>query len=80
VKGKRPTPALDGAVLALDVDSVLLDPAGAGPGGWQQVVADRFGVDPSDASSSPASGPTSWWDAPPSNRLWAGPSTSSGGR
>lgn len=46
MKGKRPTPALDGAVLALDVDSVLLDPAGAGPGGWQQVVADRFGVDP----------------------------------
>jgi putative hydrolase of the HAD superfamily len=46
VSAQGSSPSLDGVVLALDVDGVLLDPAGAGPGGWQQVVGERFGVDP----------------------------------
>jgi putative hydrolase of the HAD superfamily len=33
------------AVLALDVDGVLLDPTGGGRGGWQQVLEERYAVD-----------------------------------
>jgi putative hydrolase of the HAD superfamily len=39
---------LGGVVAALDVDGVLLDSARGGAGSWQLVVADRFGVDPSE--------------------------------
>jgi putative hydrolase of the HAD superfamily len=44
VTGDRSLP-LAGAVLALDVDGVLLDPGL--PGSWQSALADRYGVDPS---------------------------------
>jgi putative hydrolase of the HAD superfamily len=39
---------LDGLVVALDVDGVLLDSERGGAGSWQHAVADRFGVDPSE--------------------------------
>jgi putative hydrolase of the HAD superfamily len=35
----------DGALLALDVDGVLLDPERGGRGPWQVAFAERFGVD-----------------------------------
>jgi putative hydrolase of the HAD superfamily len=38
---------LDGIVVALDVDGVLLDPERGGRGAWQLALADRFGLDPS---------------------------------
>jgi putative hydrolase of the HAD superfamily len=40
------TPPLAGAVLALDVDGVLLDPGPDGTGSWQSVLAERYAVDP----------------------------------
>jgi phosphoglycolate phosphatase-like HAD superfamily hydrolase len=40
------TPPLAAAVLALDVDGVLLDPGPDGTGSWQSVLAERYGVDP----------------------------------
>jgi len=44
--GRGPvTRPLEGFVLALDVDGVLLDATGAGPGGWFAFVSERFGVD-----------------------------------
>ena len=43
---------LDGLVVALDVDGVLLDSERGGAGGWQLAVADRFGIDPSDLQRS----------------------------
>jgi putative hydrolase of the HAD superfamily len=36
---------LEGRVLALDVDGVLLDPGRGGRGGWQEELAARFSVD-----------------------------------
>jgi putative hydrolase of the HAD superfamily len=39
-------PPLTGAVLALDVDGVLLDPGPKGTGSWQSVLSERYGVDP----------------------------------
>ena len=39
-------PPLAGAVLALDVDGVLLDPGPNGTGSWQSALAERYGVDP----------------------------------
>jgi putative hydrolase of the HAD superfamily len=39
---------LDGLVVALDVDGVLLDSERGGAGSWQVAVADRFGVDQSE--------------------------------
>ncbi len=39
---------LDGVVVALDVDGVLLDSERGGAGSWQLAVEDRFGVDPSE--------------------------------
>jgi putative hydrolase of the HAD superfamily len=41
------TRSLEGRTLALDVDGVLLDPTGIGPGGWFAVVNKQFGVDAS---------------------------------
>jgi len=38
---------LAGAVLALDVDGVILAPGPEAPSSWQSVLADRYGVDPS---------------------------------
>jgi putative hydrolase of the HAD superfamily len=38
--------SLAGAVLAFDVDGVLLDPGPNGTGSWQSVLAKRYGVDP----------------------------------
>jgi putative hydrolase of the HAD superfamily len=43
---------LDGIVVALDVDGVLLDTERGGKGSWQLAVADRFGVDPSELHRS----------------------------
>jgi putative hydrolase of the HAD superfamily len=37
---------LDGVVVALDVDGVLLDSARGGGDSWQLAVEDRFGVEP----------------------------------
>jgi hypothetical protein len=37
---------LAGAVLALDVDGVLLDPSPEGTGSWQSALAERYDVDP----------------------------------
>jgi putative hydrolase of the HAD superfamily len=39
---------LDGLVVALDVDGVLLDSERGGAGPWQHALSDRFGVDPTD--------------------------------
>ena len=36
-----------GPILALDVDGVLLDPARAGRGSWQEALREHYGVDPS---------------------------------
>ena len=43
---------LDGIVVALDVDGVLLDAERGGKGSWQLAVADRFGLDPSELRRS----------------------------
>ncbi len=43
---------LDGVVVALDVDGVLLDSERGGVGSWQLAVADQFGVDPSELDRS----------------------------
>jgi putative hydrolase of the HAD superfamily len=40
--------SLDGLLIALDVDGVLLDSDRAGAGPWQLVVAERFNVKPDD--------------------------------
>lgn len=39
---------LDGVVIALDVDGVLLDSERGGAGPWQVALEDQFGVDPSE--------------------------------
>jgi putative hydrolase of the HAD superfamily len=45
VRGHKPPPSLRGAVLALDVDGVVLDPTLGGGGSWHRVLADRYAVD-----------------------------------
>ena len=45
------SPPLDGVVLALDVDGVILDPTAGGRGGWSAVVAARYGVEADDLQS-----------------------------
>ena len=39
---------LDGLVVALDVDGVLLDSERGGAGPWQRALSDRFGIDPAE--------------------------------
>ncbi len=40
------------AVLALDVDGVLLDPDRGGRGHWSTELPDRFGISPDDLQSA----------------------------
>jgi putative hydrolase of the HAD superfamily len=42
----------EGAVLALDVDGVLLNPSPAGRGSWQQVLEDKYGKSTGELQST----------------------------